>query len=282
MGAEEATERFLLARLPGVPDHQSAEPRVDRASVRTAVVWDALDALLDDLRRDTGRNALDVVDVGGGTGGFAVPLAAAGHRVTVVDASPDALASLRRRAGEAGASDRIDAVQADAARVADAVGANSADLVLCHGVLEHVDDPAAVVAGVAAALRPGGAVSVLVAQPLAAVLHRVVTGRLAEASRLLSAPGPALDDRDPRPRRLDAERVRALLHAEGLQAVATHGVRVFTDLVPAATVDGDTDATRTLLALERLASEHPQLLDLATQLHVVARRAWGDHLLAGD
>ena len=50
---------------------------------------------------------LTVVDVGGGTGGFAVPLAQAGHRVTVVDASPDALAALTRRAAEAGVADRV-------------------------------------------------------------------------------------------------------------------------------------------------------------------------------
>ncbi|MCG5437905.1 class I SAM-dependent methyltransferase, partial [Micromonospora foliorum] len=65
---------------------------------RTAVIWSVLRAELD--RR--GDAELTVLDVGGGTGGFAVPLARAGHRVTVVDASPDALAALTRRAAEAG------------------------------------------------------------------------------------------------------------------------------------------------------------------------------------
>ena len=52
------------------------------------------------LRR-TGR-ACDVLDIGGGTGGFAVRVAELGHRVTVVDPSPDALAALDRRAREGG------------------------------------------------------------------------------------------------------------------------------------------------------------------------------------
>lgn len=253
-----------------MPEHRTADPR---ASVRTAVVWDALDALVDDLRRRTGRAALDVLDVGGGTGGFAVPLAAAGHRVTVVDASPDALASLRRRAEEAGVGDRVSAVQADAARLGDdgSLGAASADLVLCHGVLEHVDDPAAVVAAVAAVLRPSGAVSVLVAQPVAAVLHRVVAGRVADALRMLQAGPPRLDDTDELPRRLDAAAVAALLAAAGLAVETSHGVRVFADLVPAAAVDGDVEATRALLALERLASAQPRFTDLASAVHVVAR-----------
>src|SRR5690606_38224364 len=79
------------------------------ASPRTAVVWAVQRRELD---RFAGR-PLTVVDVGGGTGGFAVPLAEAGHQVTVVDASPDALAALTRRATEAGVADRVRAVQGD-------------------------------------------------------------------------------------------------------------------------------------------------------------------------
>lgn len=65
--------------------------------MRTAVVWDALRAVLAELAGATGRDVLDIVDAGGGTGGFAVPLAALGHTVTVVDPSPDSLAALERR-----------------------------------------------------------------------------------------------------------------------------------------------------------------------------------------
>src|ERR687898_2421101 len=49
-----------------------------RRSVRTAGVWDLLGAALADIASATGRDALDVVDAGGGTGGFAVPLAEGG------------------------------------------------------------------------------------------------------------------------------------------------------------------------------------------------------------
>src|SRR5436305_2079511 len=105
------------------------------------------------------REMLTVLDVGGGTGGFAVPLAEAGHRVTVVDASPDALAALTRRAAEAGVADRITAVQGDGDRLAELAAPGSADLILCHSLLEVVDDPTEVVAALAATLRPGGAAS---------------------------------------------------------------------------------------------------------------------------
>jgi len=110
-----------------------------RGSVRTAVVWRSVRSLLVDLIEATGRDQLDVLDAGGGTGGFAVPLAELGHRVTVVDASPDSLAALVRRAADAGVTDRIRSVQGDAASLLDVVAPASFDLVVLHSVLEIVE-----------------------------------------------------------------------------------------------------------------------------------------------
>src|SRR5581483_5386296 len=131
------------------------------STARTAVVWEVLRNSLGEIAARTGQPVLDVVDAGGGTGGFAVPLAELGHRVTVVDASPDALAALERRTAEKGV--RVRALQGDADDLLGAVGTAAADLVLAHSVLEYVDDPAAAMGCLAQVVRPGGAVSLLVA-----------------------------------------------------------------------------------------------------------------------
>src|SRR3954467_12524646 len=83
-----------------------------RSAARTAVVWDALREVLERITADTGRPA-SVVDIGGGTGGVAVRVAELGHRVVVVDPSPDALAILARRAEESGVADRVSGRQGD-------------------------------------------------------------------------------------------------------------------------------------------------------------------------
>jgi S-adenosylmethionine-dependent methyltransferase len=237
---------------------------------RSGVVWAVLDAELDRAAA-AGADGLDILDLGGGSGVSAVPLAGLGHRVTVVDASADALATLQRRAADAGVADRVTPVQGDVERMPAEVGPGAYDLVLCHGLLEVVDSPAATLGSVAGALRPGGCASVLAAGRAAAVLARALGGRLADAARIAADPAGRSGEGDGLLRRFDAAGLRALVAGAGLRVESEHGVRVVADLVPGALLDqpGAADALReletTLAALE-------PFRDVAAQLHVLARR----------
>ncbi|KRA37382.1 MULTISPECIES: methyltransferase domain-containing protein [unclassified Nocardioides] len=233
--------------------------REQRGSVRTAVVWDALESALADGPRD-------VVDLGGGTGGFAVRLAESGHRVRVVDPSPDALAALGRRSQEADLE--VSGLQGDVTDLVDVVGAGSADVVLCHGVLEVVD-PVLALDHIGQVLRPGGLVSLVVGQRHAAVLARAMAGNFPQARALLDGADPA-DGRTGH--RFTVAEIENLLDAAGFTRTAMHGVRVFTDLVPAALVDIEPGAAAALVDLERAVAERPEYFHLAAQLHVLARR----------
>lgn len=240
--------------------------------VRTAVVWNGLQASLDRQQAGAPGRPLDVLDLGGGTGGFAVRVAMAGHRVTVVDPSPDALAALARRAAESGVSDQVRGVQGDAGDLLDVVAADSVDLVLCHGVLEVVDDPTQALGVVTSVLRPGGRLSLLVAQRHAAVLGRALTGHLGDAERLLVDPEGGAGTGDPSPRRFTDTEVAALLDAAGCEVETVHGVRVFVDLVPSPAVDAEPGALETLLRLEAEVADRPEYRAVATQLHLLAVR----------
>lgn len=239
-----------------------------QSTPRTAVVWQVLRAEL------AGRDGapLSVLDVGGGTGGFAVPLAAEGHRVTVVDASPDALAALSRRASDAGVAERITGRQGDAGDLPSLVPDGSVDLVLCHSLLEVVDAPEWVAAALAGVLRPGGAASVLVANRAAAVLSRAVGGHLAAAAALLRDPDGTAGVRDTLQRRYDTDSATALLSAAGLVVERVHGVRVVADLLPGALLDAEPGATDALAAFELAVAGQTPYRDIATQLHLLARR----------
>jgi S-adenosylmethionine-dependent methyltransferase len=200
-----------------------------------------------------------------------VPLARAGHRVTVVDASPDALAALTRRVAEDSGpvtNGRIVAVQGDVDALGEVTPPGSADLVLCHSVLEVVDSPAGAVKSIAATLRPGGAVSVIVANLAAAVLARAISGHLDAAYSLLTDPTGSIGPADRLRRRFDAPSASALLAGAGLAVEQVHGVRVIADLVPGVVLDSEQERLR---AIEALAATLPPYRDVATQLHLLAR-----------
>jgi SAM-dependent methyltransferase len=257
-------------------------------NIRTAAIWESVHTLATARQRELGR-PLVVLDLGGGTGGLAVPLALAGHHVHVLDPSPDALASLQRRASEQGlgapstegadaTGGTITAAQGDAdtitdtAAVHDLVGGRPIDLICCHEALEMVDDPAAAIRAMAAILPAGGALSLVISGRLAAVLGRVLAGRFVQAQRALTSRDGRWGDADPMPRRFDTDEIQDLLTSSGFAVETVHGVRIFADLVPSASIDTDADR-RALLELEAaVATHHPLLGQLGGAIHLVARR----------
>jgi len=245
-----------------------SSPTTEQLPARTAAVWAALDPVVG------AGTALRVLDVGGGSGMFAVPLARLGHDVTVVDPSADALATLRRRADTAGVGDRVRGVQGDGDLLHEVLPTTteqangSYDLALCHYVLEVVDDPAVTLREIAGALRPGGQVSLATANRAGAVLGRAVAGHPVEALALLEDRDPAPGRARPARRRFTPAELLALVEGAGLVAGAWRGVSVVADLLEA-TSGAAPQAVRDLeLAL---AGTSP-FRDVATGLHVLATR----------
>ncbi len=245
-----------------------------RGAARTAVVWSALHPVLDNAGSPE-KESRDVLDIGGGTGGFAVRVAELGHRVVVVDPSPDALAALGRRAQERGVSDRVTGHQGDASSLLDVVAPSSADVVLCHGVLEYVADPVVALGSIAEVLRPGGTLSLLVGQRHAAVIARAMAGHFQQARALLdedsaaTSIGASTGGRGTG-RRFTRDELVTLLSANGFTIATIHGVRVFADLVPGSLLDLEPGAAAALVELEQAVAEREEYLPLATQLHVIA------------
>ena len=252
----------LAARLP-VMQVVHRSPVAGTPSGVPAPIWHLLTAAVGDAP----STPAEVLDCGGGSGSFAVPLAEAGAHVTVVDISADALATLRRRAAEAGVDRRVVGVQGDVEALADVVDGRQFDLVLAHGVLAAVDQVAPAFAAMAAAMRPGGRLSVLVANPVAAVLARAFAGDVTAALAELRALGTSLHTVGP-------DGVRALCHDNGLLVEAVHGIGVFTELLPGRALDAP-GAREALEALEAESSDRPPLRDIASRVHLMALRPAG-------
>lgn len=246
--------------------------REQDGTARGAAVFRALNAEIDRYRRESG-GAPRVLDVGGGSGTWAVPLAAAGCPVAVVDTSPNALATLSRRAREAGVTERITPLHGDVDTLAEVAPADGADLVLGHGLLEVVDRPGPVLAALAAAAAPGGAVSVLTAGRYGAVIGRVAGGRLAEARRLLTDPDGRVGPDDRLQRRFDSAQLRELAVATGrLEVELLQGDGTLEAWLDGLGPDGEACGRDERDDLDVLASAVPALGEVAPRLHLLARR----------
>jgi 2-polyprenyl-6-hydroxyphenyl methylase/3-demethylubiquinone-9 3-methyltransferase len=114
-----------------------------------------------------------VLDVGCGGGILSEAMARAGAQVLGIDLAPEVLAVAELHALEAGVSVEYAAVAAeDMARQR----AAAFDLVTCLELLEHVPDPAATVAALAAAVQPGGHVVVSTLNRTAAAFVVAIIG----------------------------------------------------------------------------------------------------------
>ncbi|MGQ0428690.1 MAG: bifunctional 2-polyprenyl-6-hydroxyphenol methylase/3-demethylubiquinol 3-O-methyltransferase UbiG [Gammaproteobacteria bacterium] len=110
-------------------------------------------ARLDYLEARAGLAGRRVLDVGCGGGLLAEGMARRGARVTGIDLAPGALAVARLHALESGITVDYRAVAAEELAAAEP---GAYDLVTCLEMLEHVPDPAGVLAAIARLVRPGG------------------------------------------------------------------------------------------------------------------------------
>lgn len=219
-----------------------------------------------------GPGPLRVVDVGGGDGGDALGLAAAGHRVTVVDYSAALLAEARAAAAERGLAGRLTTVEGDLAGLAD-LDLGRFDLVLCHSVVQYQPDTGAVVDALAGLAAPGAAVSVLATNPASDVLGAAIRRQdLREAGRMLTAASVQVRTFGHDVRRVPCEQVEDALTRRGFRTLARYGIRAVTDYITDEACKQEPEFYGELERLELALCDQEPYLRTARIWQLVARR----------
>ncbi len=216
------------------------------------------------LKHRRSDRQVTVLDLGGGTGVYAVPMASAGHPVTVVDQSPDALATLRRRANAAGVGDLVTAVLSDLDAFDGGSAELAADVVLCHRVLEYVDNPLQTLIEAGRAVRAGGVLSIVSASRFGGVLSRVLGGRCEEARALLEDPDGRAGGADQTLRRFELGQLTDLLGQASLSVISSRGIGLFEELTSRHGTLADNGLAA---ALDRAAP----FVEVAPYLHLLAQ-----------
>lgn len=209
-------------------------------------------------------------DLGCGTGAAAIRLARLGLQVTAVDSSSPMLEIAARAIAESRLAEKITLQDGDVAELASEFPAGSFDVILCHNVLEYVDDPGGVLRGAARLLRTSGVLSVLVRNRAGEVLKAaLLAGDLGQAERCLDAQWARESLFGGQARLFTPETLQAMLKAAPLECVAWRGVRVVADYLPAQ-ISRSAEYER-IFAVERRLGERLEFLGIARYIQCMAQ-----------
>ncbi len=134
------------------------------------------------LAKHLGSEPLHILDAGGGNGLDSIPLARQGHFVEIVDYSEQMLGDAVRRAAQAGVQDRIVVHRANIQDIDGLFPDSHFGAVLCHNVLQYVDDVPALLKSLSQHLKVGGLMSLISINRYSQSYHAAfLRGDLAEA-----------------------------------------------------------------------------------------------------
>jgi len=222
------------------------------------------------------KPSLRALDLGCGTGAATVCLARLGIHTTLLDSSPAMLDIAKRAAREAGVDGKITVIHGDAAQVANLFPEGSFDVVLCHNVLEYVDDPNAVLSAAAQVLRSDstgiGILSVLVRNRAGEVLKAgIEAGDLGAAERNLTAMWGYESLFGGRARLFTLDSLQVMMKGASLAVAAERGVRVISDYLPLQVSRGQ--EYERIFELERKLGTRPEFAAVARYIQIIARHS---------
>lgn len=113
------------------------------------------------LAKHLGQNEMRILDAGGGNGLDAIPFAKQGHKIDLVDYSPEMLTDIQDRILQENLSAQITTHLADVTNILDLFPDTKFDLILCHNVLQYIDDVPLLFRNLANLLRPNGVISIV-------------------------------------------------------------------------------------------------------------------------
>lgn len=216
---------------------------------------------------------LCALDVGCGTGATGVRLARRGLQVTLLDSSQTMLDFARRAAEEAGVTEKLNLQFGEARQLPSLFPASSFDVIVCHNVLEFVDDPMAVLRDMSRALRGSSAIlSVLVRNRAGEVFKAaMLMGELATAETNLTAEWVQESLYGGRVRLFTPDGLQTMLKAASLSTIAERGVRVLADYLPPQ-ISRNAEYKR-IFGLERKLSLGPEYAAVARYTQCLAHRS---------
>jgi ubiquinone/menaquinone biosynthesis C-methylase UbiE len=212
------------------------------------------------------------LDLGCGTGATAVRLARLGIHMTLLDSSSAMLDIAKRAARKANVDERIALHHGDAAQVANLFPAGSFDVVVCHNIMEYVDDPNSLLSAAAKVLQSdSGILSILVRNWAGEVFKAGVAGDLGAAERNLTTMWGQESLFCGQVRLFTLDSLQVMTKGASLAVAAERGVRVISDYLPPQ-ISPNKEYER-IFELDRKLGSRPEFAAVARYIQVIARHS---------
>lgn len=224
------------------------------------------------LQENIDAEAGRVLDAGGGTGKWALPIAELGHEVTLLDISEAMLEVARRNIVQSANADRLHLVQGDMRAMTfeenqfDFIISDRNSLSFCGGY----EDGRRAIEECFRVLKPGKRFFASVHNRFREVCHSITTLDFVKA-RALFENGDFTEPNGQVVHYFTAAELRDSLEAAGFVNIKMYPTTVFTEFIPTAWVL-DESVIKELYYFEENGREHPELLGMGVRLHFIAEK----------
>jgi phosphoribosylformimino-5-aminoimidazole carboxamide ribotide isomerase len=220
---------------------------------------------------------LRILDAGGGNGLDSLALARMNHQIDLVDISQQMLNDARSNAALAGVTDRLHTHAMDIFSIDKEFPANEFDIVLCHNVIQFVDEVNPLIETLLQVIKPGGFLSLITTNQYSLPYHAAFLEQdLDKAFALLDASDQynsifEVDVHEYRP-----DEVIEWLTAKGLSLEKHYGIRCLYNYWGTNELKEDSAVYGKLKKLEMEFTDREPYKQTARQFQLIARKPGPD------
>lgn len=231
-----------------------------KGEIRQAVIWRDLQSIFAD------HKPMRILDVGGGLGHFSIKFAEQGHTVCYNDISPVMTEKAKHLAAEKNVIQKISWYVLPYQQLIHQIDAGY-DLILCHAVLEWLQQPEMAISALQRLLTESGVLSLCFYNPAGMIYRNLIRGnfnRVTQQNNYQADKGSLTPDNP-----CSMEQVQNWLNDNRLQIDQVSGIRVFSDYV--VEKRGGLQAPESVLQMELEYSHQSPYKWMGRYLHVVAK-----------
>jgi S-adenosylmethionine-dependent methyltransferase len=228
---------------------------------------------LANLKRHITGNNLTILDAGGGNGLESITFAQQGHNIVLLDYSDEMLTEAKNNAQKCNLTDEIKYCRGDVSSIPLLFTKETFDIVLCHHVLQYIEDKDLVLRALSYAVKPKGIISII------CINRYSETYRLALQENNLLAAYRALESEviiskvfDTPMKAYSYEDINIPLQNSGYTIIGQYGIRCINDYISNNESKYDPKVYAEIEKLEYAMSDKYPYYLIARSFHIIAQK----------